>query len=149
MFVSEVMPSSCCETPKHIERVGESSGLNVEGAHSEDISSIIFPFPFDILIRRPTNVAEGVIWQDSGELGREIQMPSTSIPLCNARMPKGISGVRMLAIPQYDMRVSLARFSSSMISWRRIERLDHHSLISPAMKTRTIQQPRTLGYIVS
>lgn len=53
----------------------------VDGRHSDDTRSIIFPFPFEILIRRPTNVAEGVAWQDSGDSGREIQIPSTSMPL--------------------------------------------------------------------
>jgi hypothetical protein len=55
-------------------------------------------------------------------------------------MPKGISAPSSLLVGMPDLRISStrARFSSSITSCRRTDRLVHHSLDRPARKTKTI-----------
>lgn len=90
-----------------------------------------------------TNVVKEATLLNSDFLGFEIQMPSTSTPLCNALTPNGISFCRLVWIPQCRISSVRARFSSSSISSFRTCRFVRHSLTSPRPKTTMIQHART------
>lgn len=82
----------------------------------------------------------------AGVLGREIQIPSTSMPDWMARTPKGISDCfRGGGRPVDSISEACALFSASIISSLAIYRFDHHSFTKPMMKTTPMAQAKTYG----
>jgi hypothetical protein len=100
---------------------------------------LYFPSP----VCSATKVVKEATRLNSDLLSFEIQMPSTSTPLCSALTPNGISFCRLVWIPQCLISSVRARFSSSSISSFRTCRFVRHSLTSPRPKTTTMQHART------
>lgn len=89
------------------------------------------------------NVAQEVRQLSSGVFGRDIHIPSTSIPLCIARTPNGISLTLGMRMPHRCISDRRACFSSSRSSYRRRSRLDSQSLMKPMANTMAIRQAKT------
>lgn len=78
-----------------------------------------------------------------GVAGRDIQIPSTSMPFCMARTPNGMLPPRLTGRPAFRIPVKRALFSSTRASCFRMIRFVHHSFPRPIQKTITMLKART------